>query len=317
MLKQIFKEDLRPCVTIITDSVPSPGSDLFLAFINQLSERCDVVHLYLFENCPNKFVSSLLPATISKVVLHDYWSDPLGWIHPGETKDIAKFSFAELTRESIGNRRKVAVVIDCVSKLLRCCGMQKFSFSVQKLQAGIRACDSECVFLGLLHRDTVEHSVIKCLEYLSDTMINVVNEDDILNIVEKRKRSQSQKRRQRLCKIMQKKQTGKVNESVESFSLMKGVIVAAELWTRNGHDEASVGPSPEEPDPTANLTFNLSLSSEEKNARGKLVMPYTKPRHVEVKLDEGAPSKQPGYIYYEPDEADDFDEEDPDDDLDF
>lgn len=56
-------------------------------------------------------------------------------------------------------------------------------------------------------------------------------------------------------------------------------------------------------DPTANLTFNLSLSDKEKTARERVVLPFSK--------------KRPGHgkIIYEAEDEDDFDEEDPDDDL--
>ena len=57
-------------------------------------------------------------------------------------------------------------------------------------------------------------------------------------------------------------------------------------------------------DPTAHLTFNLSLSESEKSAREKVVLPFAK------KAGAGQ-----GKIIYEAEDEDDFDEEDPDDDL--
>ena len=57
-------------------------------------------------------------------------------------------------------------------------------------------------------------------------------------------------------------------------------------------------------DPTANLTFNLSLTEKEKSAREKVILPFSN-------------KKRPGQgkIIYEAEDEDDFDEEDPDDDL--
>ena len=57
-------------------------------------------------------------------------------------------------------------------------------------------------------------------------------------------------------------------------------------------------------DPTANLTFNLNLSDREKQAREKVVLPFAK------KSAAGQ-----GRIFYEAEDEDDLDEEDPDDDL--
>ena len=50
-------------------------------------------------------------------------------------------------------------------------------------------------------------------------------------------------------------------------------------------------------DPTAKLSFNLRLTEQEKVARSQVQLPHT---------------KGGGVIYYEPDEADDIDYEDPD-----
>ena len=65
-------------------------------------------------------------------------------------------------------------------------------------------------------------------------------------------------------------------------------------------------------DITSNLTFNLSLTEEQKQARAQLQLPYLlNDRIKQTQLDLGKKSQ----IFYEADEADDLDEEDPDDDL--
>ena len=66
------------------------------------------------------------------------------------------------------------------------------------------------------------------------------------------------------------------------------------------------------PDPTANLTFNLSLTEREKEDRSKASLPYVKSEEQKAQLL----SKGTGKIFYTPDEADDYDDSDPDDDLD-
>ena len=67
-------------------------------------------------------------------------------------------------------------------------------------------------------------------------------------------------------------------------------------------------------DPTQNLTFNLKLTDDERQARSNLQLPYM---YHEKKTSEVTvhPSGE-GKVFYQPDEADDFDDEDPDDDLD-
>eukprot|EP00049_Salpingoeca_infusionum_P003816 m.71168 g.71168 ORF g.71168 m.71168 type:complete len:311 (+) comp12285_c0_seq1:151-1083(+) len=94
-------------------------------------------------------------------------------------------------------------------------------------------------------------------------------------------------------------------------------------------------------DPTANLTFNLKLSEQEKKARANISLPYEHTGQSAPSTGQPAAAKsgttavpvsasgntpasggssgqkaRSGVIYYEPDEVDDFDDEDPDDDLD-
>ena len=63
---------------------------------------------------------------------------------------------------------------------------------------------------------------------------------------------------------------------------------------------------------TSGLTFNLSLTEQQKEARSNLQLPYLLDEKVKKsQLDLG----KKGQIFYEADEVDDLDEEDPDDDL--
>ncbi|XP_064881067.1 elongator complex protein 5-like [Oncorhynchus nerka] len=67
--------------------------------------------------------------------------------------------------------------------------------------------------------------------------------------------------------------------------------------------------------PTANLTFNLHLSDTEREAKEKLPLPFDfREEKKSALLHLGLSS---GRILYEPDANDDYDPEDPDDDLDF
>ncbi|RHZ86200.1 hypothetical protein Glove_53g22 [Diversispora epigaea] len=69
---------------------------------------------------------------------------------------------------------------------------------------------------------------------------------------------------------------------------------------------------------TANLLFNLSLTDEQKKEKNKVILPYVK---IQDQYEANNPltsltsTSGTGTIYYEPDDADDIDEEDPDEDL--
>ncbi|CAG00709.1 unnamed protein product [Tetraodon nigroviridis] len=70
----------------------------------------------------------------------------------------------------------------------------------------------------------------------------------------------------------------------------------------------------EKTDPAANLTFNLRLSDSELEAKEKLALPFVFSKEKKTALLCSGPGS--GQILYEPDANDDYDEEDPDDDLD-
>ena len=55
----------------------------------------------------------------------------------------------------------------------------------------------------------------------------------------------------------------------------------------NLHHYTPIPPTSQPPDPTANLTFNLTLTEREKEDRSRVVLPYThtserKPEHSQV-----------------------------------
>ncbi|KAI0651799.1 hypothetical protein C8Q79DRAFT_1005056 [Trametes meyenii] len=75
------------------------------------------------------------------------------------------------------------------------------------------------------------------------------------------------------------------------------------LWSKKAPLESA-------PDPTQNLSFNLNLTPEQQRSRAQVPLPYA---------HEGKPVEQvnaPAAILYDPDSADDLDDDDPDEDLD-
>jgi len=66
------------------------------------------------------------------------------------------------------------------------------------------------------------------------------------------------------------------------------------------------------PDPTQNLSFNLNLTPEQQQSRAQVPLPYAH----EGKPTERVDLPPPAAILYDPDSADDLDDDDPDEDLD-
>ncbi|KAG5342419.1 hypothetical protein C0989_002254 [Termitomyces sp. Mn162] len=78
-----------------------------------------------------------------------------------------------------------------------------------------------------------------------------------------------------------------------------------EVWTKKAIAEAG-------PDPTQNISFNLSLTPSQQESRAQVPLPY---------VHEGDPMNRgnrdaTAAIFYDPDSADDIDDDDPDEDLD-
>ena len=75
-------------------------------------------------------------------------------------------------------------------------------------------------------------------------------------------------------------------------------------------------------DPTTNLSFNLNLTPSQQAARAQVPLPYMHqgPFHAVLQgpeaYDELLGDSTQGTIYYDPDSADDIDDDDPDEDLD-
>ncbi|VDB99679.1 unnamed protein product [Peniophora sp. CBMAI 1063] len=103
-----------------------------------------------------------------------------------------------------------------------------------------------------------------------------------------------------------------VERVLEGWSSTKGSCDLTDLeslrsiWTRHPATEETATP-----DPTQNLSFNLSLTANQQQARASVPLPYAHSGET--------PTVTPtsnGAIYYDPDSADDIDDDDPDEDLD-
>ena len=106
--------------------------------------------------------------------------------------------------------------------------------------------------------------------------------------------------------------SGKVRSWTESYQMERGSLVAIQARAPNqpAATAAEGAPLLEE------LTFNLKLTPAEEEARAQAVLPYTKTAEAAYTVELQGSRGGGGTIFYEPDEVDDFDDEDPDDDLD-
>ncbi|KAF9654370.1 hypothetical protein BDM02DRAFT_79735 [Thelephora ganbajun] len=93
-------------------------------------------------------------------------------------------------------------------------------------------------------------------------------------------------------------------KSPNGFCELKDLAQLGGLWGSNKTSIEANTPT----DPTTNLSFNLNLTPSQQAARAQVPLPY---------MHQGEDSsKVQGAIYYDPDSADDIDDDDPDEDLD-
>ncbi|KAN0035596.1 hypothetical protein ACTA71_004878 [Dictyostelium dimigraforme] len=176
---------------------------------------------------------------------------------------------------------------------------------INKIETGIEGSVSNrikmdksfsCIF-AILHTDLHEYeqSVQKQLQYISSVSIQVTP------LSAKLKYSESLPHPyESTITLITKKRSGRVVRNVEYYYInnFTGKVEfdsAESLQTKQEEQE---------PDPTQNLSFNLKLTEDEKQARDSVVLPYRHQGNNEQTL-----------LIEDPDDED-FDDEDPDDDLD-
>ncbi|XP_064611750.1 elongator complex protein 5-like [Liolophura sinensis] len=301
MLGDLVSGRERSSVVCIEDTVELSGLQLLCSFVKSLLKRLDKVHILCFEP-PSQLLNPC-----ERLLIHDGFSDTFGWLGTPSclnvNSDIEKYLSDQSQRsgQASANQRS-AVVIDTLTPLITQHGAVKSCQIVQNLcKAKLKGGNiAQVVFLlhGDLHSD---HSL---------TLIHHVT-SSVLKICPSKSPNHAA-----ICNILHKKPSGKVIKLSEHFDVNSSLDVQnVEEWKPSNAMATDVSES--QLDPTANLTFNLSLTDEEKQARSKLVLPYTKAMDRPViGTDNTSGGGEGGKIFYQPDEADDFDEEDPDDDLD-
>jgi len=121
----------------------------------------------------------------------------------------------------------------------------------------------------------------------------------------------------KLCDIRHLKQGGKLTRSKDLLKFDNDNNIRIESYK----EEVKQKQIEEEEEAVEKLaTFNLSTNRKtEQEAKENLVLPfYKEPQKIgEVSIQSSGSNESEGKIYYEPDSGDDWDDEDPDDDLDF
>ncbi|XP_074479104.1 elongator complex protein 5 [Sebastes fasciatus] len=275
---------------IIQDSASYSGRHLLRSFIHAALNREEAVHVLGFEVSEEELRDGLKGSPVQRLHFHNAYTDPLGWTdHPAFT--VHQFCLEELTRlvKQTPHPKPATLVIDSLSWILRHVGAPAVCKTLQQLRKGgaVRA------IIGLLHADMHQRGTVGSVCNLATSVVTV---------------APGMKGDEAVAKLIKRSKSGKVVQDEEIFSIRDDLTVI--VLSRQ------LGPKQNDPetDPTANLTFNLRLSDKERKAREKLALPFVFSKEKKTALLHSGPGS--GRILYEPDANDDYDQEDPDDDLD-
>ncbi|XP_072543863.1 elongator complex protein 5 [Salminus brasiliensis] len=294
MLSEVFQGTEPGGIVIIRDTSSYSGRDLLKYYINCALKREEDVHVFGFEVSEQELRSGLDSNYTHLFHFHNAYTDPLDWTNQSSFT-VKQFTTANVTRLVRETRpaKAAVLVIDSLSWVVRHHNPVVICQQLLELKKGgaIR------VLCGLLHMDLHQQGILGSICHLASTVITVTPVDNAPYAV---------------AKTTHRKKSGKVMQEEDFFSVTENLTLSIEKRpSQSGHVQML---SDTKADPTSNLTFNLRLSEVEREAREKVALPFVfsqEKKSALLKQGQGS-----GRILYEPDANDDFDEEDPDDDLD-
>jgi len=199
-----------------------------------------------------------------------------------------------------GNPGKQTIVIDSLTDLLIFQNPTTVASMVRKLK--LKA-SSKAKLILVLHKDCLDENLAEAIQQLATTIIDTekVDETDAFPL---------------LCKITHRKLGGKMVSSKEVVKIEVSGNIKVEAYKEDRNKSKYIEEDNSDEVIDKLTTFDIGTSrNKEKEAKEKLVLPFYKEEQKdgEVKIQ----GEDPGKIYYEPDSGDDWDDDDPDDDLDF
>lgn len=246
----------------------------------------------------------------NKISFIDCFTDPFQWKTSGsqQTVNESKDAYGQLLHllrltENKSTRRNI--FIDDLVMFARChCAENEFSSFNLTVRLFHKLVENFNIFI-FVHPNLISAGNLRSIVYLASFYVKIIpNRTTKSGLYD--------------CNSLLRKTSGKVtsNQITVKFDtrgkiilLKDTVIAAASIDTKSDVDV------------TSDLTFNLRLTDKEKEARANTALPYllnesSKKAHLR-KTHQKIDLNSTGDVIYTPDDADDFDEEDPDDDLDF
>lgn len=280
MLKALISNCQPNSFTLIEDSVDVSGKFLLKEFIEASKTQSQKTLVLCFDKLGSSLKRDLnieLPTAEFIDCCFNYQESLSGLNKPLRSILESHVSFDE----------KVTIIIDSLTSLYYNNGLQDIYRCLHSLLTKpIKKGTQLMQLVAVVHSDTLpDTKSISTLSHLASTEILLVP----TNLVNRRH-----------LFIKHAKKNGKIVKQEEYCWYDKsGVLLSEEKKTISKVEDAI--------DPNGLTTFRLSLEETEIKARSELRLPY-------VKTSEDGDTG--GKIFYTPDDNDDWDEEDPDDDLD-
>lgn len=276
---------------LIQDTTHNNGRLLLKAIALQSLQRCSYVHVFLFDAHPQSWLNGVSHDLVQRLTIHDCYTDHLGWRKKSSPAPLHEATPTSITNELKTTPTHTAIVIDSVSTLLHFHNTVHICRLVHQL-------GRECgLVVGLLHSDLHDSHVISQLNHVISTIIEINPLSSTLHSLHHFQLG-----------VKHCKNSGKLSITTELVTISNEYDITSSVVT---HTTPSHHQLPPETDPTDNLTFNLTLTDQEREDRDKLILPY----HHSAKKKSALLQAGSGKIFYQPDEVDDYDDSDPDDDL--
>ncbi|XP_071541026.1 elongator complex protein 5 [Panulirus ornatus] len=275
-----------PRMVLMTDTAEVCGRGLLYALVRS-HLCCGTDVFYLTTSHSPGYIKDFVKDedTPGKVEFLDGASDPCGW-----DENKTALSLNEPLHDIFKNRYSSAAI-----------RKGKATFVVDRLEDVTHHQDSSQLVRGLhalSAEDYVEQLIVFCgRDIVAESMLSAVCHIARATVHLMPTKPCS-------CRVVLRKPSGKVIKAHEEFSL------TSELQVQDIHPvHVKEVPCVAESSDTdailaAQTTFNLSLTDDQRIEKNKLLLPHTRVQSLG------------GQILYTPDDADDWDEDDPDDDLD-
>ncbi|KAL1502545.1 hypothetical protein ABEB36_007671 [Hypothenemus hampei] len=265
---------------LITDSLENRNIKLFNYVLKQHLDQNNKIQYCVFEGVFQNKVRDY--STHVNVNLHNFVSSPT---HGGQNIEALE----ELTNTTTSAD---IIVIDSLANAILLHGLP----SIYRILNILKNTKTIKQVIAVLHQDLLLEEFNQSVVYFKNlSTLSIEFQPKFLSDLPR-------------LKYQYKKSGGKTISEVEEYRFENDNLITNKV-TKPDPSQLIDNSTSKIPNPEELSTFRIGLTDEEKLSRDKVILPYL-PSASEEKPEEG------GKIFYKFDEVDDWDEEDPDDDLD-